>query len=461
MNAAAPHHHIRMPAASVTGSTRAYAAVLLIVILFILYGSLFPFEYRDRSYPGGPVVYLLSTWHDWDGRGDLLSNILLYLPFGFFATCALPSRIPGTLRAALATIAGTAMACCVEITQFHDAGRVTTMGDVYANGIGSVLGAAAAAAIGASLRWPLVRELAAHPTAAILLVMFFGYRLYPYVPMIDLHKYWHALWPILRMPRLPPDELARYVITWLFIAVIVHSLYGFRRFLLLFPLLFAAEFLGKIMIIDNVLKLTDVVGACAAYLLWALLLRWLPGRFVIVILSFAAMIVAERLRPFQFLAAPRSFGWIPFGSFMRGSIGVAMQAFCQKFYEYGGLIWLLGRCGVILPIGTALTAVLLLVTSVAECWLPGRSAEITDAAMAMVIGGAFAMLRQAARARAVEILPPDAAAREHARFVETILARHGVALPPPSPELSQTLLSPPLRRRGRKYAPYVPPHLRG
>ena len=429
--------------------TRAYAAVLLIVVIFILYGSLFPFEYRERFYPGGPLAYLLSTWQDWDHRGDLLSNILLYLPFGFFATLVLPSRMTGVQRALLATLVGTAISCCVEIAQFHDVGRVTSMGDVYANGIGAGLGAAAAALLGASLRWPLMQELAADPTAAVLLVMFFGYRLYPYVPMIDMHKYWHALWPIVRTPSLPPYDLVRYTITWLFIAVIVHSLYGFRRFLVLFPLLCGAEFIGKILIVSNVLTLPDVTGAAAAYMLSALLLLRLPGRFEIVTLLFAGLVTVERLQPFHFLMVSRSFGWIPFASFMAGSMNVAMQAFCQKFYEYGGLIWLLGGCGVILPIGTVLTAVLLLATSIAECWLPGRSAEITDAAMALVIGSAFAMLRHAARRPESAAAGPSAAAREHAHLAEAILAQHGVgsSLPP--------------RQRGRKYAPYVPPHLRG
>lgn len=430
------------------GWNRAYAIVLLLVVVFILYGSLFPFEYNERYYPGGPVIYLLHTWSDWDGRGDLLSNILLYLPFGFFATGALPSRIPGPVRALLATIAGTALSCGVEITQFHDAGRVTTMGDVYANAIGAALGAVAAAVIGASMRWPFMRELGAHPTASLLLVMFFGYRLYPYVPMIDLHKYWHAVRPMLQAPSLPPGDLTRYTITWLFIAVIVHSLYGFRRFLLLFPLLCGAEFLGRIIIIDKSLTLADVAGAGTAYLLWALLLRWIPGRFGIVALMFAGMVTVQRLQPFAFSAVPRGFGWVPFVSFMRGSMNVAMQSFCEKFYEYGGLIWLLGRAGVILPVGTLLTATLLLVTSIAECWLPGRSAEVTDAVMALAIGGAFALLRGAARGRGVVEGPQEAAAREHARLTEAVLAQHGAV--PAAPH-----------RRGRKHAPYVPPRLRG
>ena len=437
--------------ASLAGSTGAYAIVLLLVTAFILYGSLFPFEYRPREFPGGPLAYLLTTAHDWDRRGDLLANILLYIPFGFFATYALPPRVPAILRALLALLAGTVLATGIEYIQFHDADRISTLGDVYANAIGTAVGAAGAAIIGASVRWPFIRELAAHPTAALLLVMFFSARLYPYVPTIDLHKYWHAVRFVLAPPVLPPGELTRQVITWLLIAVVVHSLYGFTRFLFLFPLLCVAEFLGHVLVIDGVLKLTDIVGGGAAFLLWALVLRWLPGRFVIVALAFTGLVIALRLQPFTFTATPRAFGWIPFVGFMRGATGVTIQVFCTKFFEYGGMIWLLGRAGMALPIGTALTAALLFATSYAECWLPDRSAEITDATMAASIGLAFALLRHSSRQRRVTAdeppSPADLAAIQ-AQLADGILARHGVT--PTAP-----------RRRGKRYAAYVPPHRRG
>jgi hypothetical protein len=132
---------------------------------------------------------------------------------------------------------------------------------------------------------------------------------------------------------------------------------------------------------------------------------------------------------------------------MGGSIRVDTLAFCEKFYEYGGLIWLLGRAGVILPIGTALTAMLLFATSYAECWLPERSAEITDGMMALVIGGAFAVLRRVVP-RPTESTAPNAALPEHARLAGSVHPQDDAA--PGAP-----------RRSGRKFAPYLPPHLRG
>ena len=377
-----------------TTSARAYGFVLLLVVLVILYGSLFPFEFQERSYPGGPLLFFLGTWREWDHRGDLLANILLYLPFGFLTVNALPRRFPGALKFLLAVIAGVVLSTAIEIAQFYDVGRVTSMGDVYANGIGVALGAAAGIVLGASSRWPFVGELAANPTEALLLTMFLAYRLFPYVPVIDLHKYWHAVQPMLLQPTLPPGEFLRYLVTWLFVAAVVHVLYGFRRFLLLFPLLCGGEFLGKVVIIDNALKLNDVLSAASAWLIWGVLLRRLPGKFGVLALAFAAMIAIERLQPFRFETLPRAFGWIPFASFMQGSIDVDIQAFCQKFYEYGGLVWLLNRGGMRLLVSTLFTATILFATSFAECWLPGRSAEITDGIMALIVGGIFAVLRK-------------------------------------------------------------------
>jgi len=443
-----PSRDDESPHGPVAGSAGAYALVLVLVTAFILYGSLFPFEYREQSYPGGPVLYLLSTWRDWDHRGDLLSNILLYMPFGFFGTLALPSFVTARRRALVMTVVGTALSCGVEITQFHDVGRVTSMGDVYANLIGSGVGGFVAVSVGASMRWPFVREAVAHPAASLLLIMFFGYRLFPYVPMIDMHKYWHAVRPMLVAPSLPPGELLSSLISWLLVANIVYTLYGFNRFLLLFPLLCGCEFLGKIFIINNALTWADVIGAVAAYLLWAMWLHRVPARFTIVASAFAGMIVVQRLVPLQFLATPQAFGWVPFGSLMREDVGPEVQVFCGYFYEYGGLIWLLGCAGVALPLGTIVTAALLLAVSYVDRWLPGRPAEITDAFMALVIGGAFMLLRYAARRRSDHIGPTTDAAREHARLPEAVRAQNGVASDPP-------------RRRGGKYAPYVPPHLRG
>jgi hypothetical protein len=172
----------------------------------------------------------MSTWRGWNNNRGLLPNILLYLPVGFFATCALPRGLPGAVRALTSRLAGASLAGGIEMAQVHDLGRVSSTGDVHANGIGAGIGAVTAALVCASLRGPLVGALAANPSAALLLTVFCGYRLFPYVPTIVLHNHWPAVQALLTTPNLPPGQFSRYLVTWLFIAAIGDVLQGPRRF---------------------------------------------------------------------------------------------------------------------------------------------------------------------------------------------------------------------------------------
>jgi VanZ family protein len=388
MPAPAPSRH---PA---PGARAPLAIVLALVTIFIVYGSLYPFAFRQQQPSiSGPAGTLLNTWQEWDRRGDLLSNILLYMPFGFLFTHSLSWRVPSALRALLAIVAATALSASMELLQFYDEGRVTSMGDVYANMIGSAAGAIASVLLGASMRWPFVRQLGRQPDAALLLAMFLGYRLYPYVPVIDMHKYLRAVHELRQETIPPPGDLVRFVVTWLFIAAVIEAAYGFRLWLPLFPAFAAVVFLGRILIVDLSLADADVAGAAIAFILWLGLLHRLPGRNVILACLFAGLIVALRLEPFTFSSVPlRGFGWVPLWSLMNGSISVAMQAFFEKSCQYGGLIWLLRRGGMSLAGATILTAMLLLVTSYAEAYLPGRSGEVTDATIAVMIGVVFHLL---------------------------------------------------------------------
>jgi hypothetical protein len=104
------------------------------------------------------------------------------------------------------------------------------------------------------------------------------------------------------------------------------------------------------------------------------------------------MVVAQRLEPFLFMMPPVPFGWIPFRSFMQGSIEVDVLSFLEKFFLYGSLIWLLMEGRFRRSVATTLVAATLLVTSIAEMYLPGRSAEITDSLMAIAIAVVFAFV---------------------------------------------------------------------
>jgi VanZ family protein len=375
---------------------RRYWTTAFLITFVIAYGSLFPFSFIPRPDGPGAIRYLLSTWRVWDERGDLLSNILLYMPLGFFACLGFGRHRPARLRIGGTLPLGILLSSGMELAQYHDAGRVTSMGDVYANGLGTLAGAICGAILDGQLRWTMIVRLRQRPDAALLLAACVGYKLFPYVPVIDLHKYWHAVRPLLT-PTFPAFDLARYAAFWLIVAAVLCATYGRQQSRWVLPLFAAAVLTGKVLIVDITLVPAEVAAVALVCALWALPPGSTRGRLLFIALLNGVMLAVLRLQPLTFSAVQlRRFGMVPFWGFMHGSMNVAIASFLEKVFGYGGLLWLLTEGGVPDAAATIGVATLLLATSYAETFLPGRSGELTDALMALLIGLIFRGLRNPA-----------------------------------------------------------------
>ena len=371
------------------------ALVTTIIVGVIVYGSLFPFAFRAPAATEGPFSTLIKTWNVMPGRGNLIANILLYAPLGFFGFLAPRVSKNSNLRILTATFCGLVVSVVLELIQFYDAGRITHLADVYANTIGTALGAVCARIFAADIRWPFIRELGAKPFLTLLLLAWLTYRLFPFVPTIDLHKYWDALKPVFLTPSLPAYDLLRYTVMWLTVCAIIASIAERYRSLFLFPAFAALVIASKIVIVTKVLTIAEIFGALGAFGLWQVLLRCSPRvRSSVMAMILGAFIAASRLAPFDFELTSRSFGWIPFRSFMSGSLLINTQSFLEKFFLYGSLLWLLIESGLHLRYAAALVAVGLFCTSLMEVYLPSRSAEVTDAVMVLLIAWVLSLLTE-------------------------------------------------------------------
>ena len=355
------------------------------VIAVIVHGSLYPYQFRVPPGMAGPVEALLDSWATPPSSyGDLVANLLLYVPLGFVG--ALAMRGGRALRLCVMTLAGLVLCTGIELAQFYDIGRVTNMSDVYLNTSGAALGATAAVVLASAGRHLPATEIAADPIPVLLLVAMLGYHLYPYVPTIDLRKYWHSVRPLLLAPSLPPYTLLRYFALWLTTSCLIGAIAGFKRSRLVLLLFVIFVLAGKMLIENLVLSLSEVVGAALAVGIWFVIGRSRRAAVLLTGVVLCGAITVARLEPFDFQAPAQAFGWLPFRSFMGGSLSKNVTSFLEKFFLYGSLIWLSIEVGWSLWLATLLVALFLLVTSVAETYLPGRSAEITDALMVLMIG---------------------------------------------------------------------------
>ena len=235
------------------------------------------------------------------------------------------------------------MSLSMELAQYYVPGRVTSFSDLATNTLGMVLGSFAAIVVGAGFRMPFIGDVAARPAPSLLVLAWLAYRLYPYVPTIDLHKYWNALKPIVLTPSLTGYDLFRQTAIWLTVYALIEAIMRRRRSAVMAPLFAIAVLCAKVLIVGIVIRLADPVGAGLAFGVWLLLLLLPrgcgPARLASVL---CAYVVALRLEPFTFQAVGREFGWMPFRSLMQGSLSVDTLAFLEKFFLYGSMIYLLG-----------------------------------------------------------------------------------------------------------------------
>jgi VanZ family protein len=373
----------------------------------IVYGSLFPFHFWNNPDPAGPLRALLATWRARPGRGDFIANILLYMPFAFFAVRSLV-RLPPWARLSLVLAAGCVMSAAMELTQFYDSGRDSAMSDVYANSAGTLLGAAAGTIFRRELRLPVIGAVTRRPFVALLVTCWLGYRLYPYAPVIDLHQYWSALKPLVFSPKLPPLDLYRHTVVWLALALLLESLFGIARSRVTFLLFVPGLLLARVPITGTVLSPAEVVGGGMALVSWIALLSRVRGRAVLIAILFAGVVVIQGLAPFEFTGPARAFGWIPFLSFMEASMDSGIGSFFEKAFTYGSLIWLAARAGCPLGIATATGGALVFCLRLAQVYLPGRSAEITDLIILLAVAAAMKLMAENPSAGVSEIQPLQA-----------------------------------------------------
>jgi VanZ family protein len=369
-------------------------ALAAAVAILIAYGSLYPFVFRDMGSLGADVSHFLGSWRQpFQSRGDFLANLLLYIPLGLTVTLALEQGMSRHLAVILAAVCGAALSLFIELAQFFDAGRVSAFSDFALNVTGVLVGVAVALVIGGRLAktaWPAGSGPA---FARLLLLAWLGWRLYPYVPTLEIHKYWRSLKPVLFAQDVSVYGIFRYGALWLSVIFLFQT--GLRRSMGLVLIAVLAFFAAKASIINQVLSLPELLGAALALLLAPLVV----GRFSSIGVPVTAallllLVILSRVLPWQFAAAAKPFQWIPFFGFLHGSLTVNVISFAEKFYLYGAVLLLLVRSGIRLSIAVGLECLILFGTGLLQTMMVGRSAEISDAVLALILGCVYAFLRR-------------------------------------------------------------------
>jgi hypothetical protein len=108
--------------------------------------------------------------------------------------------------------------------------------------------------------------------------------------------------------------------------------------------------------------------------------------------------VIRGLAPFHLGEAHR-FLWIPFQGFLDMNWQTGIETLLEKMFYYGAAVWLLRASGLRLQVACGIVVVLLGCIEGLQTWLPGRTAEITDPLLGVLMGGGFLALRSRGKRR--------------------------------------------------------------
>jgi VanZ family protein len=359
---------------------------LLLAIAIIAYGSLYPFHFETTQRAANP---LLAVWRGWPAElnryivRDVALNVILYVPLGMAAAMVFLRRNSRAVSAAAAIALAFAMSASMELLQVYEPRRDPSSLDVLTNFVGGAMGALIAlpneSRIRALTKSP---ERGLRGAAAILFAAWAVQEFYPLFPDIGRAHLYDSLGALLHTRHLSLIETWLGIAEWFAIGVALEAAFAHTRTVWLAGLMLFS-LAAQMAIAGRILSGEEVAAAAIALALWHFSrsasrptwCAWLLG---------SAILVRE-LRPFYFLSIPQPFSWIPFAATLESVRDSAVIVIARKAFDYGAMVFAL-RCARLAWLSAGFAVALPLAAMEAiQTYLPGRSPEITDPLLALLM----------------------------------------------------------------------------
>ena len=352
--------------------------ILLLFVGFIVYGSLFPFDFtwtpREAS-----VLEALSHIDSHTPRwGDIISNVILFIPYGFLGMAVATGQRSIWPRASVFLLAGAGLAFGLQGAQVYLPTRVPSLVDALCNVLGIFLGALLCLPLRA-LTWPSLPTFSRIDHIALgLMAVWVLDNLWPMIPAFDFQTLRDGLKPLIMQPPISLFKIAMTAISWMLI-------YHLWEFVLKNPprMIWQIESVAtmfglEILMESNALQWEEVFGAILALMVWNLGINQVRQRKEILVVLLISILVWNGLSPFTWRDVPVSFYWMPFGISIMGEPLNQISVIIEKCFLYGCLAWLLIERRTHLSWALVLSVGTLMCLEFAQRYVVEHTPEITD-----------------------------------------------------------------------------------
>ena len=357
--------------------------VFAFVCFLVVYGSLYPFNF-NFSIPSLSTALPLAHFNFLDaGFTDGISNIILFIPFGFLLTQGWSFSSKRRLLF-WCIFTSFSFGYFVQVLQLWAVGRVPWGGDAVLNTIGAIVGSAIAYKFRPVQLMDPEKVNLQSKIFAILGIGLLVIKLAPFAPSMDFGILKENIKNLIYSPSIDVYWLFEHTVTWVlvffFLACANPSFDRYRYLISLTICVLALKFF----IIANDINLSQLLGAAFALFIFIALKTRINKVALAAVLLVA--IVLNGYYPFELRTQISSFEWIPFTGALNGNILLNILATSKKLLLYSSAILLLHTSIDRFKTSTAIVAVIVLVSEIGQVFVTNSVPESTDFILVVISG---------------------------------------------------------------------------
>ena len=365
-----------------------FAAPLLlaIIVALILYVSLYPFRFGAD----GPAVTEVLRQLSWAraSRGDMLNNVLLYVPLGFCIALAVEPRFGRSAGIAAGLLGGAMLSLTMELMQGSIATRVPSLTDLSLNAAGALAGAVGGSAwhaLGARMTPQANPAGRSGAVALVVLVLWLIARLWPFVPDASLRQLKRAVRPLFS-PELGWTDLAAFFVGWLVVAQAVFHLARRQRSVDVFLIVIAAVLVGRTFTAGNTLEFAELAAIALLLPVLVLISRVEDrGRSALLAAALGTWLASIALLPAMDGARGVTVEVPALAEFLSRNAPPPAEL-AGRAFSYVALTWLLSGAGLFPHVAAGVTVLLVLLLGLMQAGAAVPVFGWIDVAIAVIAG---------------------------------------------------------------------------
>jgi VanZ family protein len=372
---------------------------LLAISLFIVYGSLFPFDFASQPLP---LESFFAEHELFANRSDAIDNFFLFVPLGvaLHMSFAKPAgRVLGAILSVLLLAVG------IQLIQLYLPSRTASVSDAFWNTAGMLAGLVVAARVRKALGSQLAARAAGRDNFLLcLVVLWFCYESFPFVPTLDVGLLRNHVKTVVFAPPFDPMRLLQHGLAAALAAIAAMRAGWLRRPAVGLASMGALALTLEVCVAYGSLRRETLLGIVLGLGLGYFAAARLRGRVatLALVMALCALLITV-LTPYRGQALAPGFTLTPFSHLLWNGALRELPPAAFEALAIGTLLW----AGLALgarPWGwCALALVLLAVLEWVRVALAGYHGDTTALVMALVLAPAAAALRGAPGADADDV----------------------------------------------------------